>query len=226
MRAHNILESDEQKQVQNELTVLWHCKSLHQAVYASLRNLDFVYELAFEHARANKDILIPLLFDYWTSCEEVWQLGLVTVGSRVRIFVQKKGESQPVARDVGAILPLELHTEKEEKKSYACVWSQHDYLKHFVCAAKHSLADLCTPCSCLASDLDVLLSSSAQACVCGYGLAAAAQRHARTSKMCPLSYYPAETISGGVLHPSWGMWAARWFYAKNKHKNNTSSLRK
>jgi hypothetical protein len=188
-------------------------------------NLTFAWDLAFEYAKVcagdagNPSSYIAM--HYWSDSAEqtVWQLVMAPslettrTCAHVKIILQPVGANCPPMCEVGVLIELE---EEDGSRHITSLWSTHPEMSMFVESARGAICDICMPCSCLASDVDVLeFSSALPLCVCGQGLAAAAQRHAHAgARCCPLTAFPQDfLLRGGVLHRSWGQWAARWWAA-------------
>jgi len=211
----------------------------HAAFTAPPRgDLTFAWDLAFQYAKisaAEMDIgrsSVPIYLNYWVDAEpaeapvavpakSIWQLVLApaaetaTTSAHVRIFVQPLGANCPPMCEVGVLL-------ESDNLGTTSLWSSRSELSNLVENAKGALCDICMPCLCLASDADVLdFASPLPACMCGQGLAAAAQRHAHAgAHCCPLTAFPHDVHnSAGALHRSWGQWAARWWKTKSAARN-------
>lgn len=220
----------------------------HAAFTAPPRgDLTFAWDLAFQYAKICTTELeigrysapVAIYFNYWydagdkvsadaivpaevpaaVPAKSIWQLVLVpaaetaTTSVHVRIFVQPVGANCPPMCEVGVLL-------ESENLGTTSLWSSRSELSTLVENAKGALCDICMPCSCLASDADVLdFATPLPACICGHGLAAAAQRHAQAgARSCPLTAFPHDvrkSVHAGVLHRSWGQWAARWWKSKS-----------
>jgi hypothetical protein len=178
------------------------------AAHCALPPLPFLFDLVLAYTRANAGQgAQPLALEYWRDDTEkkVWQVRFVqSAQEAVRVFVVPQG------MDAGLMQTLGLEVGELRSGGYFEVLSQSGAQEDALCVlARAALQDLSEPCTCLASDLDLLrFYSNATLCVCGRGWAAAAQRARAASRGRCAFTGQVFGEDGPPMHPAWTRWIA------------------
>lgn len=184
--------------------------------HSTLPPLPFLFDLVRAYTRANAGQgAQPLSLDYWRddSTGKIWQVRFVqSAEEAVRVYVVPQGMHaglmQTLRLEVGELRSGGLYFEAQDAAARA---EQS--------LARAALQDLCAPCACLASDMEVLrYFSNAALCVCNRGWAAAAQRGRKAARGRCAFTGQVFGEDGPPMHPAWTRWIAERHAARLNHE--------